>query len=117
MCHQGDETSPASETGGEVKGWPALKPGTFRSIAQQVWKSAGRLLKGSLDMLQKAGLMDVGATIDDFRVFAMKMGVPPSIFQKGLQSDGHHIFGEGYSQIEFVPRFGLQQVEPSFHLR
>ena len=64
----------------EVKGWPRVKPGTFRSIAQDVWSNKQKLLKRSLELLQKANLMPVGSTLEDLNTACTKLHVPPSLY-------------------------------------
>ena len=59
-----------------VRGWSCIQPGTFRSIAKQAWANAGRLFKGSLDLLQKAGMMELGTTVEDLGLLAMKLQAP-----------------------------------------
>ena len=65
--HDGDGRSP------HLNGWASVEPGTFRSFAKQVWSNPGRLMKGSVDLLQKAGIMEVGSTVEDLGLLAMKL--------------------------------------------
>ena len=71
--HSLRHVDPDSAADGEpemgVKGWPGLKGGTFRSVAQQAW---------ALELLQKAGFMDLGTTVEDLGLIYMKLKVPAS---------------------------------------
>lgn len=80
LRHCSDQAPTAPDAGHEgVKGWPGVKPGTFRAIAKQIWSNPGRLLKGSLDMLTKAGILQVGSTMEDLNVACTKLHVLSSI--------------------------------------
>jgi|Cyp1metagenome_2_1107374.scaffolds.fasta_scaffold26918_12 hypothetical protein len=80
--HSLRHVDPDSAADGEpemgVKGWPGLKGGTFRSVAQQAWAHRGKLFQTSLELLQKAGFMDLGTTVEDLGLIYMKLKVPAS---------------------------------------
>ena len=78
LRHSDPDSAAADEPDDRVKGWPGLKGGTFRSVAQQAWADRGKLLQSSLELLQKAGFMDLGATVQDLGLIYMKLKVPAS---------------------------------------
>ena len=67
LRHEGSLAAEEAPASGQpaVKGWPTLTPGTFRSVAKQVWGDAGLLLQRSLDLVRKAGLLPPTADLGD----------------------------------------------------
>ena len=63
---------------GDIPGWPNVKSGTFRKIAQEVWSNPQRLFKWTLDMLQKSGILEPGSSMEDLNTACMKLHVPSS---------------------------------------
>lgn len=64
-----------------VPGWPNVKPGTFREIAKSIWSNPQKLLKRSLDVLLKAGILEVGSTMEDLNNHCLKLHVPRSFVE------------------------------------
>ena len=53
--------------GSEKLPWPLGEGGSFLEVTRRVWTDKKSLLTGSLEFVEKLGLMAPGSTVDDFK--------------------------------------------------